>query len=84
MNPSGVIMTVTPPAMAMRQRPARICSQAMWTAVRADEQAVSIDMLGPRRFRQYEMRLAAMLWALPVGECGLMPARSVAPPWMFW
>ena len=45
--------------------------------------AVSTDMLGPLRFKQYEMRLAAILWAHPVGECELMPERLVVPPWMF-
>jgi hypothetical protein len=45
-----------------------MCSQAAWTAVSADEQAVSIATLGPRRFKQYEIRFAAMLCALPVGE----------------
>jgi hypothetical protein len=52
----------------------------MCTAVRAEEQAVSIDMLGPRRLRQYEIRLAAILWALPVGEWALIPERSAEPP----
>ena len=84
MNPSGVIITVTPPASATGQRPALRCSHATWIAVRADEHAVSIAMLGPVRFRQYEMRFAAMLCALPVGECALIPVRSAAPPWMFW
>ena len=35
--------------------------QARWTALRADEQAVSTARLGPRRSRRYEMRLAATL-----------------------
>src|SRR5947199_251650 len=52
MNPPGVIITVTPPANAVLPRPAQMCSHAVWTAVKADEQAVSIAMLGPRRFRQ--------------------------------
>ena len=52
MKPSGVIITVTPPAMAVLQRPSRMCSHATCTAVSADEQAVSIAMLGPVRFRQ--------------------------------
>ena len=67
-NPPGVIITVTPPARAASPRPAQMCSHAAWTAVSADEHAVSIATLGPRRFKQYEMRLAAMLCALPVGE----------------
>ena len=52
MKPSGVIITVTPPAMAVLHRPARICSHAMCTAVNAEEQAVSMDMLGPFRLKQ--------------------------------
>ena len=52
MKPSGVIITVTPPAIAVSQRPARMCSQATCTAVSADEQAVSIATLGPLRLRQ--------------------------------
>ncbi len=71
-KPPGVIITVTPPASAMSPRPARMCSHATWTAVSAEEQAVSIATLGPRRFRQYEMRFAAMECAVPVGECWLI------------
>ena len=52
MNPPGVIITVTPPASAVSPRPAQMCSQAVWIAVSADEHAVSIATLGPRRFRQ--------------------------------
>src|ERR1700737_3389588 len=66
MNPSGEISTVAPPAIANLQRPAKICSQARCTAVSPDEHAVSIAMLGPRRFRQWEMRLAAVLCAVRV------------------
>ena len=61
MNPSGVIITVTPPAKAVLHLPASMCSHATCTAVNADEQAVSSARLGPLRFRQYEIRLAAML-----------------------
>ena len=52
MNPPGVIMMVTPPASAVSPRPVRMCSQAACTAVSAEEQAVSMATLGPRRFRQ--------------------------------
>ena len=52
MNPPGEMMTVTPPASAMSPRPERMCSQAAWTAVSADEQAVSIATLGPLRLKQ--------------------------------
>ena len=51
-KPPGVIITVTPPASAASPRPARMCSHAACTAVSADEHAVSIATLGPRRFRQ--------------------------------
>src|ERR1700682_699321 len=66
MKPSGEISPVAPPAIAALQRPAKICSHATCTAVSADEHAVSITMLGPHRFRQEEMRLAGVLWALPL------------------
>ena len=52
MKPPGVIITVTPPASAASPRPARMCSQAACTAVSAEEHAVSMATLGPRRFRQ--------------------------------
>ena len=52
MNPSGVIMIVTPPAIAIWQRPKRSCSHATATAVSAEEHAVSIDMLGPFKLKQ--------------------------------
>ena len=52
MKPPGVIITVTPPASAVSPRPVRMCSHAAWTAVSADEHAVSMATLGPRRFRQ--------------------------------
>ena len=52
MNPSGVIITVTPPASATGQCPAASCSHAMCTAVSAAEQAVSMAMLGPVRLKQ--------------------------------
>ena len=52
MKPSGVIITVTPPAIAILQRPARSCSHAMCTAVSADEHAVSIDSSARCRLKQ--------------------------------
>ena len=61
MNPSGVMITVTPPAIAILQRPARSDSQAKCTAVSAEEHAVSMERLGPLRLKQYEIRFAAML-----------------------
>src|SRR5258707_15235753 len=72
-NPPGVIITVTPPASATSPRPDRMCSHAAYTAVSAEEQAASIAMLGPRRLKQQEMRLAAILWAQPAGERAPMP-----------
>ena len=50
MKPPGVIITVTPPAMATSPRPVRMCSHAAWTAVSAEEHAVSMATLGPSRF----------------------------------
>ena len=47
----GVLSTVTPPASARSQLPARRLSQAVWTATSDDEQAVSIVRQGPLRFR---------------------------------
>jgi hypothetical protein len=41
---------------------------ARWTAVSAEEQAVSTMKLGPRKSSMYEMRFAAMLDAPPVIE----------------
>ncbi len=52
MKPPGVIITVTPPASAVSPRPAQMCSQAACTAVSADEHAVSMATLGPRRLKQ--------------------------------
>ena len=43
-------------------------SQARCTATSDDEQAVSTTMLGPWKSKQYEMRLATMLKAVPVAE----------------
>src|SRR5271166_5414774 len=80
MNPSGVIITVTPPASAASPRPARMYSHAALTAVSADEHAVSIATLGPVRLKQYEIRLAAILCAQPVGEWGPMPECSHGVP----
>jgi hypothetical protein len=55
------MITVTPPAIAILQRPARSDSQAKCTAVSAEEHAVSMERLGPLRLKQYEIRFAAML-----------------------
>ena len=52
MKPPGVIITVTPPASAVSPRPAQMCSHAACTAVSAEEQAVSMATLGPRRLKQ--------------------------------
>jgi hypothetical protein len=54
--------------MAIVQSPRQRLWQATWQAVSADEQAVSIARLGPRKSKEYEMRLAAILKAVPVAE----------------
>src|SRR5260221_13580593 len=72
-NPPGVIITVTPPANATSPRPARMCSHDACTAVTAEEQAVSIGTVGPRRFKQWKMRLVALLWVQRIGEGGSIP-----------
>jgi hypothetical protein len=41
-------------------------SQAMCNATNDDEHAVSTATLGPRKSKQYDMRLAAMLEEPPV------------------
>ena len=63
---AGDRIRFTPPASASVDSPLRRLVQAKWTATSDDEQAVSIAMLGPRKSNRYEIRLAAMLSALPV------------------
>ncbi len=46
---SGVIISETPPAIARSVSPDRRLSQARWIATSDEEQALSIDRLGPRR-----------------------------------
>ena len=46
--------------MTVSVSPARSAAQPWCTAINDDEQAESMAMLGPVRFRWYEMRLAAM------------------------
>ena len=59
-------MTLTPPASAMLHSPDHSARQAASMATRAEEQAVSMARLGPRRSKRCEIRLAAMLSAPPV------------------
>src|SRR5438093_1183300 len=63
---AGDRMRLTPPARARSDSPHRRLWQARWAAASEDEQAVSIERLGPRKSKRYEMRLAAMLSAPPV------------------
>src|SRR3954451_20126679 len=65
---SGRRRELTPPASASGQPSRQMLSQARWTATSADEHAVSTATLGPRKSKQYEMRLAAMLREPPVFE----------------
>ena len=62
----GVKMRLTPPASAKSHSPARRLWQARCTATSADEQAVSMAMLGPCSPNTYDSRPAATLTALPV------------------
>ena len=63
---SGRRIRFTPPAKAWSALPSQIERQAMWSATRADEQAVSTVALGPRRSKRNETRLEIMLPAAPV------------------
>ena len=63
---AGDRIRFTPPAKASVDSPFRKLAQAKWTATSDEEQAVSIERLGPRKSNRYEIRLAAMLRALPV------------------
>ena len=65
---SGRSSALTPPASAIGQPSCQMLRQARWTATSADEQAVSTAALGPRKSKQYEIRLAAMLSEPPVFE----------------
>lgn len=50
-GPRGAMLTLTLPTTAIRICPLRSASEAMWTATRLDEQAVSTTTQGPRRSR---------------------------------
>ena len=63
---AGERIRFTPPANASVDSPFRRLRQAKWTATSDEEQAVSMARLGPRKSNRYEIRLAAMLSALPV------------------
>ncbi len=79
---SGVSITFTPPASATVQSPDHSARQAASSATSADEQAVSMATLGPRRSKRCEIRLAAMLSAPPVPVWTSMP---VGPSfWIAW
>lgn len=47
-----------------------------WKATIADEQAVSIEILGPCRSKLYDIRFEAMLEVLPVAVDELITLRS--------
>lgn len=59
-------MRLPPTTIAISHSPARRLWHAMCRAVRAVEQAVSMETLGPRRSKKCDMRLASMARALPV------------------
>ena len=73
---SGVTMSDTPPASAMSLSPERRLWQARWTPTSDDEQAVSIETLGPRRSRKYDSRLASTLCNVPVSVRASIASRS--------
>ena len=73
---SGVTISETPPASARAVSPARRLWQARWMATSDDEQAVSIERLGPRRSRKYDRRLASTLCKVPVKVRASIEARS--------
>ncbi len=62
----GVSNALTPQAKDNADVPFQRLSQARCVATKDDEQAVSTAMLGPRKSKKYEIRLAAMLSAEPV------------------
>ncbi|BFO16442.1 hypothetical protein SHKM778_28300 [Streptomyces sp. KM77-8] len=64
--------TLTPPTRATRLEPSRRVRQARSRATRAEEQAVSTAMLGPRRSKAYDMRFAVMDRVAPGMVCGLV------------
>jgi hypothetical protein len=66
-----------PAAKAVRLRPVRSASHAWCTAVRADEQAVSTVMLGPRRSKTCDNRLETMELAPPVMVYGPVLSGTV-------
>src|SRR5437763_429270 len=62
---SGVKSELTPPTTAPGTSPRDSARQARSSATSDEEHAVSTAKLGPRKSNRYEMRLAAMLSALP-------------------
>src|ERR1700690_288145 len=68
MKGSGLSSALTLATTASSHSPRHRLKAATWHAVNAEEQAVSVTRLGPRKSRQYEMRLAAMLKVEPVAE----------------
>ena len=78
-NTSGRRIRFTPPAIASSDSPSHRLRQARWTATSEDEQAVSIARLGPRKSKWCEIRLAAMLAAVP-GDSICRRSRRRASP----
>ncbi|GAB3555656.1 hypothetical protein GCM10027444_33870 [Actinopolyspora lacussalsi] len=70
----GCAVTFTPPARADSDSPRRRLSSARWIAVNDEEQAVSTVMLGPRRSRVCETRLATAACI----AVGATPSASVS------
>ena len=68
---------VTPPASAMSHSPLSRFWEAMWIATSDVEHAVCTLMLGPVRFRLYEMRVDRKSLSLPVWRTRKRPTDSI-------
>src|SRR5690606_38188985 len=62
----SVTINETPPAIVRSHSPRRRLWQARWMATSEDEQAVSMETLGPRKSSRYDRRFANTLWTVPV------------------
>ena len=69
-------MQADPPDQRLGISPETIARHARWNAKSDEEQAVSIEKLGPRRSKTYESRLATMLAVSPVTKEASMAAKS--------
>ncbi len=72
----GEVITRTPPASATGHSPARSACTARCSDTSDEEQAVSTAMLGPRRSRACDTRLATPQWAVPIPVHASIRGRS--------